>query len=294
MDKTQTFDLPDCLCCHSSRYQLFTRKNSHTLFRCETCGFIRVHPIPKNIDALYESDYFAGASAGHGYVNYQQDKEPMRATYVTYLSHIEALKPGKGKLLDVGAANGFFLTMAEANGWHAEGIEISKYAAQEAKKNNLSVHLGKIQDVTLMPAQFDAITLWDSLEHLVDPEGDFKQITSWLKPGGLIALTTPDTKSWVAQVMRGRWHLILPPEHLHYFNPENLGRFLKHFQLKVVTAKKIGKSYTLSYIFRLIGNAYQMAVSQKCSLWLKDKRLGQLRIPLNLRDNLFLIAQKVS
>src|SRR3989344_937126 len=100
-----------CIVCGPSDYVPFSKKNGHDIFRCTTCGLIFVHPIPTH--TIYGQDYFEGAADGFGYVNYDADKESMVPAFKKNLRHIDAALPARGKLLDVGAATGFFVKIAQ-------------------------------------------------------------------------------------------------------------------------------------------------------------------------------------
>ena len=121
---------------------------------------------------------------------------------------------------------------------------------------------------------------------------NLKEIHLVLKPGGLLLLNTPDASSALAKLLGSHWHLLVPPEHLHYFNKNNLSRLLTANGFKVMLAGRLGKKFTLAYIFKTL---HQW---QKLSLW---KNLGQasqrgwlakIALPLNLRDNILIIVRK--
>jgi len=61
------------------------------------------------------------------------------------------------------------------------------------------------------------VTMWDVFEHFVDPASDVRAAARVLKVGGVLAINTPDISSWYARIMGKRWHLLIPPEHIHYF-----------------------------------------------------------------------------
>ena len=84
----------------------------------------------------------------------------------------------------------------------------------------------------------------------------------------------------------------MPPEHLFYFNRKNFRALLEENGFEVLSILTIGKRFTLQYIFKTL------YVWQKLSLWkfLSDvcggARLRRIALPINLRDNMFVIAHK--
>jgi predicted SAM-dependent methyltransferase len=63
--------------------------------------------------------------------------------------------------------------------------------------------------------KFDAITVWDVMEHVVDPTKIMKTCRELLKPGGCLFVNVPDLDSLQAILLGKRWPLLLP-EHLTY------------------------------------------------------------------------------
>src|SRR5262249_4953970 len=120
----------NCHLCGSTECAPYTKKNGYRIFRCSACQLIFVDPIETAPTEIYSKDYFDGAARGFCYVNYDEDKEPMRPVFAKYLEIIERNLGGKkGRLLDVGAATGYFVQMASEAGFEAEGIDISEHAA---------------------------------------------------------------------------------------------------------------------------------------------------------------------
>ena len=85
-----------------------------------------------------------------------------------------------------------------------------------------------------------------------------------MKKGGLIAINTPDSGSFIAKLLGKRWHLLVPPEHLVIFNRVNLDLLLKSCGFEVLWTGKIGKKFTLQYIFQILAN------------WQRSPLIGQL------------------
>lgn len=287
----QKIDRP-CPACGGGDFQFFAKKNSHDLFRCRECGVLFVHPIPKNLSDIYVEDYFAGAKKGSGYVDYDRDKLAMTETFETYLDEIARLRPKHGRLLDVGAATGTFVEAANRRGWDSSGIEISDYAAQKGREKGLDIRTGVLENSGFKEETFDAITMWDVVEHLPDPSHTVTSACALLKPNGVLALNTPNAGSLFARMLGTHWHLIVPPEHLVYFNTANLSELLVGAGFEIEKTACLGKKFTLQYIFKTL------AEWQKFFLWrwiaekLHGRAIGRIALSINLHDNLFLIAKK--
>ena len=267
-------------------------KSGYAIFRCPGCDFRFVHPPPSDTSHLYGEDYFHGASRGFGYVNYEEDKVAMRSFFLVILDAIEYNLPSRGRLLDVGAATGFFLKLAAERGWAVAGLEVSDYAVRIAERSGLPVAQGTLEAARFPDNFFDAVVLLDVIEHVAEPGRLVAQVSRLLRPGGVVAINTPDTASWWARVLAERWHAYCPPEHLSYFNRSNLSRLLEASGFTVVFTVTLPKRFTPAYVFSMLHRWQGLRVWRCLEQAFKASRLNRLSLPLNLRDNFFLIARK--
>ncbi len=283
---------PDCLICLSKNSQFLTNKNSSDLYRCNHCQSIFVWPLPKDYSGIYSEDYFAGATKGHGYVNYDEDKAAMSEVFERYLDKIERGSPQKGTLLDVGAATGYFLDLAKKRGWNVVGVEISEHAAGIGRRKGLDIKTGTIENTGFSPDSFEAITLWDVIEHVPAPKETLKLCRRLLKTGGLIAINTPDAGSLTAKILGKHWPLLVPPEHLIIFSKKILISTLEESGFQISTVTKIAKRFTLQYIFQLLSNGSKFFLWRWLAKLTQNNFFGKISIPLKLNDNVFIIAVK--
>ncbi len=281
-----------CPLCDSIRIKEFLTKNGCVIYTCTDCNLRYVYPIP-DTNTVYDKDYFTGAEGGFGYVDYDKDKEPMIPAFRDYLDRIKKFMPNATRLLDVGAATGFFVQFANEHDFNASGIEISKYAAEEGSRKGLDIATGTIHDI--LPEQekmYDVVTMLDVIEHVPNPTSDIRAARSLLVPGGLLMINTPDTGSLYAKVMGKRWHLLTPPEHLVYFNRKNLSTLLSREGFETVWVGTIGKRFTLPYIFRTLYGWQGIKLWDKLARITERGFFSKIVLPINLGDNLFLIARK--
>lgn len=282
---------PSCVGCGDTNAVSFLRKNNCEIYKCLKCGLLFVWP-QRNFQDIYAPDYFNGASQGFGYVNYEQDKQMTKEIFNSYLNEIEAVRNIKDTILDVGAATGVFLECARSRGWQTEGVELSDYAVEKAREKGLNVARGTIVDLADKENYFGVITYLDVLEHLPDARSELKMARKLLKDGGILVINTPDAGSFFSRICGRHWHLFTPPEHLIFFNSANLKKMLEEENFKVLLIEKIGKRFTLRYIFQTLANNQNFFIWQWLAGFFKKSSLGKLAIPLNLRDNIFVVAQK--
>jgi 2-polyprenyl-3-methyl-5-hydroxy-6-metoxy-1,4-benzoquinol methylase len=279
-----------CPLCGSNEINFFSQKRGYKLYICASCKLVFISPTPASLE-VYDDSYFSGADKGFGYVDYDTDKEPMSPVFHGYLDLVSSFGIKKGNLLDIGAATGFFMDIARKRGFTVTGVELSNYAAEKGRNKGLNIVTGDLKSARFLSGSFDIVTMFDVIEHVPDPIGFIAEATRILKKDGLLLINTPDAQSLWARMWGSRWQLIMPPEHIHYFSPENLGNYLSHNGYQVELSTKIGKWFTLQYVFKML---YKWQGSR---LFLTgpflNKFLSKISLPINLRDNFFMIARKI-
>lgn len=144
------------------------------------------------------------------------------------LQRIAALmgKPPLGlRLIDVGCSRGHFVAAAASMGFEAEGVEPAPHIAAAARAEGLVVHQGLLQDLRLPDASFDAVTLFEVIEHLKEPIPLARECARILKPGGVLCVTTGNAASWTVGLIGARWdyfHIERDAGHVSFYNPRSL------------------------------------------------------------------------
>ena len=113
------------------------------------------------------------------------------------------LSLANARVLDIGCGGGLFLSLLKREGAQALGIELSDSRAHyAATRHGLEVHKRPIEsDFWQKGAQgtFDAVTLWDVIEHVNYPLQTLQCAANVLKPGGLLLIDTPCRDSFYHQ-----------------------------------------------------------------------------------------------
>jgi 2-polyprenyl-3-methyl-5-hydroxy-6-metoxy-1,4-benzoquinol methylase len=203
--------------------------------------------------------------------------------------------PENFNLLDVGAANGFFVELCTKRGINAEGIEISQNAVEWAKSLGRNVTNSTLENFS-PPGKFRVITLLDVLEHIHNPIEFLSAASLNLEDNGFLLINVPNEGSMSAKLAGKNWHALLPPEHWFYFNKKSLRLLLENSGFEVIKMKSISKSFTLNYIYLTVLNSPQIPNLVKQILkFLKpifSGAFGKSKIFLPLYDNLSAVAKK--
>lgn len=95
--------------------------------------------------------------------------------------------------LDIGCGIGYLVREALEEGINAYGIDISKYAVENAIVKN-RVKYGSITSIPFGDNIFDVVSAFDVIEHIhpKDTEKAISEISRVLKMGGFLILTTPN------------------------------------------------------------------------------------------------------
>ena len=164
------------------------------------------------------------------------------------MSWVRRLKP-TGQLLDVGANFGHFAAVA-SEVFDVEGLEPSPVATRWARERlGLELVTGSVHDIrSEFERRFDVVTMWDVLEHLAEPEDALAIARRYLKPDGVLFVSTPDASSLVARVMSRHWHHLDLVQHVALFDRRNLKTLLARQGFRFRAVRSARHRYRMAYI----------------------------------------------
>ena len=203
------------------------------VLKCNKCKimFQKKDTISDNIADIYNIDYFQGKI----YKNYFNEESERKQRFQKKIELIGNNIPRSGKVLDIGCAAGFFLKVMKDIGYETYGLDISS-AAYEYIKNycDIKIFKGDIFEAKYKNNFFDIISLWDVLEHLINPELVLEEIYRILKSQGILVIETLNIDSWNLKLLKNRWPLFSHDYHLFYFNTKFLINLLNKIGFTVI------------------------------------------------------------
>jgi 2-polyprenyl-3-methyl-5-hydroxy-6-metoxy-1,4-benzoquinol methylase len=193
---------------------------------------------------------------------------------------VDAVGTGR-RVLDVGCSSGYLARPLAERGNTLVGVELDPEAAREAEAYCERVLVGDVEtmELPLDPASFDVVLCGDVVEHLRDPVAALGRLRPFLRPGGLLVVSTPNVANWAVRLslLAGRWRYtdrgILDRTHTHLFTRATLREALERAGYDVLridhSVPVPGGSDTLDGIAHAVGRlrpglfAYQfVAVAQ--------------------------------
>jgi len=192
-------------------------KETFDLYYDESLDMLITHPQPslENLGKYYESE---------DYISHTDNKRSVFEKLYHFiksialknkLNLINSLQPNKGKILDIGAGTGDFLSVAKNNGWQTIGVEPSDRAKTIAINKGISF---VEQTSELESHSFDVISMWHVLEHVPDLDAQIKELKRLLKTSGTLIIAVPNFKSFDAKHYGKFWAAYDVPIHFWHFS----------------------------------------------------------------------------
>jgi len=123
-------------------------------------------------------------------------------------------------------------------GWKVYGVELNEKAASFAKREQrLNVVNGDFLEVDFPEGFFDVVTLWNVLEHLIDPSAVLKKINSLLKKNGILIYAIPNIDSLESTVFHRWWAGWDVPRHLYTFSFYSMTLLTKKSNFRIIRTK---------------------------------------------------------
>jgi 2-polyprenyl-3-methyl-5-hydroxy-6-metoxy-1,4-benzoquinol methylase len=198
----------------------------------------------------YEEDYFFGAYKRQYGKTYLEDFPAIAAQGKRRLGIIKSILAGPTAaspesaapaLLDIGCAYGPFLQAAAEEGFRPLGIDPAAEAVAHVRgKLGLEAVRGFFSGdpgpEILGDRRFDVVSLWYVIEHFPDPGRALEAIRRLLKPGGVLAFSTPSLRGISGRRSLKGFLEESPPDHFTLWDPRRCGKLLrrKGFILKKI------------------------------------------------------------
>lgn len=215
-DPEATTERPACPVCGEPRdFAVVLLKHVYHYRRCRRCGVLSAAPLPSPDELLAR---LASWGERAPYPTPEEQEAAIRAVEHR-LEWIRRERPGARRLLDMGAGAGAFLAAARRAGLEPTGVEI---VPGTARFPGVDIVVGNLPTLDLPLRAWDVVTLWDSVEHLLDPVGMLRHAVALLRDDGILVVETPNERGASARIRGARWWVFGPTDHFVLFSPATL------------------------------------------------------------------------
>jgi 2-polyprenyl-3-methyl-5-hydroxy-6-metoxy-1,4-benzoquinol methylase len=220
---------------------MFGKKGSFVVRRCRNCGLGWCDPMLTGIQAkkYYPStSYYSYNDTGEEgffgklrtYMILHSNNKNLWHSLLRLVIYVPAIPTWKarGKVLDIGCGSGTTLSLLKKIGWDVYGVDIDEHAIVAARKRGLSnVRLGGYERLKKYPDNyFDAIRLYEVIEHIGRPDDCIRLVYKKLKKGGELIIGTSNFDSLVRRIFGTYWYNLDVPRHTYQFTPATLKKIV--------------------------------------------------------------------
>lgn len=196
-----------------------------------------------------------------------------------------------GRLLEVGSSTGELLEEA-GRYFIATGIEADAASSRVARGRGLDCRTGPLAGDAFEAASFDVAVLYHTIEHLPSPRATLVDLSRLIRPGGWLALETPNIATIWFHLLGARWRQFIP-DHRYFFTPETIERLCRETGFEIRELRSVGKAMSVRLFISRLGR-YSRPLARVLSGVSRRLDLDERTLRLNLGDVMRLYAQRTT
>jgi len=223
-----------CPTCDFAEFNVLFTKDHLDIVQCEQCELVYTNPIfnEEHYKSTYKSKEYQEIvkELGEESHNYRVDRFGRERVDIMskHLVQYESVK-----YLDIGCSTGFVVEAAESMEWEASGIDLNPSAIEFGHARGLDLQNKSLDEISFDDGYFNAISMFDVIEHLPNPKEIIAQAINYLKVGGILFLYVPNWESASRILMGEDAHFIWPTHHLNYYTPKTISHLIESLGLKI-------------------------------------------------------------
>lgn len=293
---------PGCDLCGSTESDLIlsTPRLDGPLVRCRNCGlFYVITPVKtdgqngnESRQAAAEMARLAGRAQELALVEpaVEDGEGPWRELMA--MERLDDLRRfvTTGRLLEIGCSTGEMIAAAGSS-FEAAGVEADEKNCRIARGRGLTCFPGTLSDASFPDRHFDVVALYHVIEHFPSPRAELREIHRILKPGGWLAVETPNIDNPWYRLLGARWRQFIP-DHIFFFTPRTLVRMCEETGFAVREQRSVGKAMSGRLFISRLGR-YHRPTARLLGAISERLDLSDRTLRLNLGDVMRLYAQKM-
>lgn len=221
------------------------QKVHYRIVRCRKCGLVYSNPV-------FFEERIANVYRGGTYFHELQVENYLR-DYVTEFKKIIPYLKNKENLLEIGCANGFFLKVAQEEGFkNVVGVEPCREAVEKAcPKIKNRIICNNFTAELFQKDFFDIVCFFQVLDHVLYPNTFLQDIYKILKPGGLILAINHNVQFLMTR-LAGENSPMFDVGHIYLFDKITIRKIMKKNNFEVLYIQGLLNHYTLEYSLRMM------------------------------------------
>jgi len=215
----------NCPVCGRNQARAWLEKGALKLVRCDECSMLYANPVP----AEFASGQYYDEAGAEYYLSPAKLESDYAAVRFERELRLFRKHCASGSVLDVGCSSGAFLFQLSRRfegAYEVMGTDVSGEPLDYAESRGIPVARGNFLTQDFGGKQFDAVTFWAVIEHLLEPRKFLEKAARLIKPGGLCVVLVPNMKSLAARLLGARYRYIYA-QHLNYFTAGTLKQLVE-------------------------------------------------------------------
>ncbi|MCW9035120.1 MAG: aminotransferase class III-fold pyridoxal phosphate-dependent enzyme [Rhodospirillales bacterium] len=289
--------LTACPICESKNVTDFVTVFGFNMSKCNSCWLIFCNPYPNDeqIGAYYNSEMKAFENEF-----FRESFENRVDLFGPRITLLETLNT-EGKLLDIGSAIGVFVEALKRaqTSFEVTCCDLNEEACRDLKLRYPDTKIIHADAKNLIGEEtYDIVTMWDTLEHIVDQNSMLTTIRELLNDNGYFVFSTPNTFSFEWLTAQEKHVQILPPGHVNLMNEKNIKLLLSKNDFEVQECHTLNPSLDITYVQKWfsegkltkndLGNFLSEVISDESFTELLERYL----LTKQMAGNILVIARK--
>lgn len=225
----------NCPVCNSNNELTIFSKAGGTYVKCSDCDMVYLNPVftDEAIVEYYQTNHTEQAEL------VESDTDSFYIDiYNGGLDDIKKNNTTIANILDIGCSSGTFLDLAAKRDLTTYGVELNRAEFEFVKKKGHKVFNELLEKIEF-DTQFDAITMWDVFEHIIDGEFYLKYMKDLLSDNGVIFLQIPSSDSLAAKILQEHCNMYDGLEHVNLYGVETIKQLADKCDLQVLNIKTV-------------------------------------------------------
>jgi SAM-dependent methyltransferase len=197
-----------------------TTNEQFFLNHCPSCGlwFQDEEGLAERLDGFYPPGYWWNGGGSLSSLEQRYRESMVRWDQLRFVRSGFGEARGK-RLLDIGCGNATFVKQALAAGFDAFGLETSAEARAVAENEVPGrIFSDGVEGLIAAGERFDVLTLFHSLEHMLEPFRFLRRLQRLIEKPGMIFVQVPNSRSLQARLFGSRWYGFDCPRHVYNFS----------------------------------------------------------------------------